>query len=64
MEDTMRANPQQLTEDQKTEMNVIKAEGQKFWNLINNLQKQGRCTALAKTKTEEAVMWAVKEITG
>jgi len=61
---TMRHQYRVLTDAEKAEMQAIKDEGLKFLELVNGLSKQGRETALARTKIEEAVMWAVKGITG
>lgn len=51
-----------LDEDEKAQMTAIKDAGQ---TLLNEIAKLGnsRETAIAKTKTEEAVMWACKDIT-
>lgn len=51
-----------LTEAEKASMVAIKDKGQEFLDLLDGLE-QGRETALAKTKIEEAVMWAVKGLT-
>ena len=51
-----------LTEDEKALMVAIKDKGQEFLDLLDSLD-QGRETALARTKIEEAVMWAVKSLT-
>jgi len=44
-------------------MKRIKDLGLEFIEYINSLQTQTREFALAKTKIEEAVFWAVKSIT-
>lgn len=51
-----------LTEDEKVLMVAIKDKGQEFLDLLDSLT-QDRETALARTKIEEAVMWAVKGLT-
>lgn len=51
-----------LTEDEKALMVAIKDKGQEFLDLLDSLT-QDRETALARTKIEEAVMWAVKGLT-
>lgn len=51
-----------LTEDEKALMVAIKDKGQEFLDLLDDLD-QNRETALARTKVEEAVMWAVKSLT-
>lgn len=59
----MRKEYRQLTDEEKAEMNTIKQMGEEFVALCDRLQP-GREMSLAKTKMEEAVMWAVKGITG
>ncbi len=51
-----------LTEDEKAMMVAIKDKGQEFLDLLDGLD-QSRETSLARTKVEEAVMWAVKGLT-
>lgn len=51
-----------LSDDEKATMLAIKDKGAEFLELI------GRCgnsreLSIARTKTEEAVMWAVKHVT-
>ena len=64
----MRHGYRVLTDLEKEEMQAIKDAGLDFYELINKITlKSGGSTrelALAKTKVEEAVMWAVKHITG
>jgi hypothetical protein len=63
-----------LSEAEKAAMVSIKDKGAEFLNLLDNLQNGGelplastviigREFALARTKIEEAVMWAVKGLT-
>lgn len=63
-----------LNEQEKAAMVSIKDKGAEFLNLLDSLQNGGdlplattatigREFALARTKVEEAVMWAVKGIT-
>ncbi len=58
----MRHGYRVLTDQEKQLMSLIKDKGLEFYDLINSMEHT-RETALAKTKIEEAVMWAVKEIT-
>lgn len=51
-----------LSDEEKSQMQAIKDEGLKFHDLVESIG-QGRELSLAKTKIEEAVMWAVKHIT-
>lgn len=51
-----------LTDEEKAQMQAIKDEGLKFHDLVEGIG-QSRELSLAKTKIEEAVMWAVKHIT-
>lgn len=59
---TMRHAYRVLTDAEKSNMQSIKDEGLRFHDLVSGMGK-GREIALAKTKIEEAVMWAVKHIT-
>jgi len=52
-----------LTDAEKAAMKEIKDRGLDFLTALDLLGKPGRETALARTKIEEAVMWAVKGIT-
>lgn len=51
-----------LNEDEKRDMQLIKDMGLNFHKAVGRLG-QSREVAIAKTKIEEAVMWAVKHIT-
>jgi len=51
-----------LTDEEKAAMQSIKDMGLEFHNLVGSIGGS-RELALAKTKIEEAVMWAVKHIT-
>ena len=51
-----------LSDDEKQAMQAIKDKGLELWNLIDSIG-QSRELSVAKTKAEEAVMWAVKHIT-
>lgn len=62
----MRHGYRVLREDEKADMQAIKDMGLQFWELIDGIAKTSdgsRELLLAKTKVEEAVMWAVKHIT-
>lgn len=51
-----------LTDAEKAQMQLIKDEGLELYALINSIGKS-RELSIALTKTEEAVMWAVKHLT-
>lgn len=51
-----------LTDDEKATMQAIKDKGLELHSLIQSVG-QSRELSLAATKTEEAVMWAVKHLT-
>lgn len=51
-----------LSEDEKNTMQAIKDRGLELHELIESIG-QSRELAIAKTKAEEAVMWAVKHLT-
>lgn len=52
-----------LSESDKENIQAVKDLGLLLWECLDGLGKS-REVSLAKTKTEEAVMWAVKHITG
>lgn len=58
----MRHEYRKLSELEKGQMQAIKDKGVELYILIESLGA-GRELSLAKTKTEEAVMWAVKWLT-
>ena len=58
----MRHQYRVLTDAEKQQMQAIKDKGLELHNLIEGIG-QSRELSVAKTKTEEAVMWAVKHIT-
>jgi hypothetical protein len=60
---TMRHEYRVLTEAEKINMVRIKDYGLAFLGVIDHAVPRGREHALAKTKVEEAVMWAVKGLT-
>lgn len=53
-----------LTEPEKLAMVAIKDAGAALLNTFDRFCAPGRETALARTNAEQAVMWAVKGITG
>ena len=59
---TMRHQYRVLTDAEKANVQAIKDEGMRFHELVSGLGNS-REVSLAKTKSEEAVMWAVKGIT-
>ena len=58
----MRHQYRVLSADEKVSMQAVKVQGLALWNVFDNIG-QSREMSLAKTKIEEAVMWAVKHIT-
>ena len=59
---TMRHKYRVLTDEEKAQMQSIKDMGLAFHDAIAAMGNS-REISLAKTKVEEAVMWAVKELT-
>jgi len=59
----MRHQYRVLNEAEKTDMALVKDMGLELHAFLDALG-QNRELLLAKTKVEEAVMWAVKHITG
>lgn len=64
----MRHEYRTLNENEKTDMKAIKDAGLDFVNRLDTVASHSpygmtQELALAKTKIEEAVMWAVKHIT-
>lgn len=51
-----------LTDEEKAAMQKLKDDGLAFWEFLDSLGSS-RELSVAKTKIEEAVMWAVKHIT-
>lgn len=58
----MRHQYRVLSDDEKSAMQAIKDKGLELYNLIESLGA-GRELSIAKTKTEEAVMWTIKHLT-
>ena len=59
---TMRHQYRVLSDEEKAHMEKVKDMGLEFHEYVASLG-MSRELALAKTKIEEAVMWAVKHIT-
>jgi hypothetical protein len=59
---TMRHAYRVLSDEEKAQMQSVKDAGLNFHSLVESLGNS-RETSIAKTKIEEAVMWAVKSIT-
>ena len=51
-----------LSDAEKAQMQALKDKGLELWGLIGGCG-ESRELSLAKTKAEEAVMWAVKHLT-
>jgi hypothetical protein len=58
----MRHTYRVLSDDEKVLMQAIKTKGAEMHDLLDKAGSS-RKLALAKTKTEEAVMWGVKHVT-
>ena len=58
----MRHQYRVLSDDEKAAMQKVKDMGLEFHDLLSSLGNS-RELSLAKTKVEEAVMWAVKHLT-
>jgi hypothetical protein len=63
LNNTMRHKYRVLTDAEKQNMSTIKDLGLEMHDFVGGLGNS-REISLAKTKIEEAVMWAVKHITG
>lgn len=61
---TVRHQYRVLTDPEKAAMLAVKDAGLAFLETLDKYCRPGRETALAKTNAEQAVMWAVKGITG
>jgi len=59
---TLRHNYRTLSEQEKADMVMVKDAGLVFLKVLDRLETS-RENSLARTKIEEAVMWAVKGIT-
>lgn len=60
--DPMRREYRVLTDAEKTQMDTVKQEGQRFYDYLTTIGDSVELTT-AKVKIEEAVMWATKYIT-
>jgi len=60
----MRHEYKVLNEAEKKQMKDLKDMGLAFHNYLDTIGHPSRELSLAKTKIEEAVMWAVKHVTG
>lgn len=58
----MRHGYRVLSMEEKEQMQAIKDQGLAFWEYLDSIGAS-RELSLAKTATEEAVMWAVKHVT-
>lgn len=58
----MRHGYRVLSDQEKADMQAVKDQGLALWNSFDRIGTS-REMSLAKTKIEEAVMWAVKHIT-
>jgi hypothetical protein len=66
MSDTFRKEYKELDSFEKEQIQEIKLKAEELEKVINyqkSRNKNPRCLALAMTKLEESVMWAVKAIT-
>ena len=59
----MRHQYRVLSDAEKLHMQTVKDKGLEFFAYVHGIGNS-RELSLAKTKVEEAVMWAVKHITG
>lgn len=59
----MRHQYRELTEEEKYKMRDIKDHGLEFWCILDDLGTS-RELSLAKTRIQEAVMWAIKHVSG
>ena len=63
-DDTVRHEYRTLTEQDKLAVGAVKDAGAALLAAFDRFCPPGRETALARTNAEQAVMWAVKGITG
>lgn len=59
----MRHQYRVLNDAEKEQMQTIKDMGLQFYTYLDTIVPPSRELSLAKTKIEEAVMWAVKHVT-
>lgn len=63
MKDTFRKEYMPISDAQKEQVKLIKEKAEELLVIIGEAEdrsEKSRCLALAKTKLEETVMWAVK----
>lgn len=75
MADEVRMEYRELSDREKADIQAVKGKGQELLTLLLNISSSfyptsdgirsadPRCIALARTKIEEAVMWATKGLT-
>jgi hypothetical protein len=69
MTDTFRKVYTPITEQQRGEMNDLKAAADNLLDLMNesvpaaDRSESSRCMAIARTNLEQSIIWAVKGIT-
>ncbi len=63
MSDVFRKEFGVLTEVQKHRVKIVKEDAEKLYLLMEACCSVSRELAIAKTKLEECVMWAIKDIT-
>lgn len=63
MENVFRPDYRELSDDEKQLVSDLKDKANELFLIIDGVLGQGRELAIAKTKLEESVMWAVKGIT-
>lgn len=64
MSDVMRTTYRELTAREAQNLRAIKQAGTVLYDIVDQTVVDERSKALAKTNIEQAVMWAVKGITG
>jgi hypothetical protein len=69
MTDTFRKEYTPLTDEQKSQVAVIKENAEMLLGLMNQFvdpnerSERSRCMAVARTQFETTIMWAVKAVT-
>lgn len=65
MQDVFRKEYKAISEKQALWMGAIKEKAQELWDMIDESgdPSNGRMIAVAKTKLETSIMWAIKAIT-
>ncbi len=63
-EELFRSRYRQLSDAEIATHDVIKKTAAELWNAIEAGVPEGRDKALAKTKLQESIMWAVRGLTG